>query len=83
MQVVPISRRKIFESWAECSATRPMPSSTRLLHAIDDLVLDALVGRMAPPGQHVGLGQHFVRQPVLRLLERGDARLHRVAQAAA
>ena len=28
-QVVPISRRKIFEKWAECSTSRPIPPRTR------------------------------------------------------
>ena len=45
-----------------------------LLHALDDRVVDLAVGRVAPPEQHVGLGEPLLGQPVLRLLQRRGGR---------
>ena len=52
-----------------------MPSQTRFCDALDDRVVDLAVRRVAPPDQHVGLGQPLLGQPVLGLLQRGGGRL--------
>ena len=43
-----------------------------LLHAVHDLVLHLAVRHMAPPGQHVGVEQHFLGQPMLGLVQRSS-----------
>ena len=40
-----------------------------LLHALDDLVGDVAMRRMAPPEQHIGCGQTLGGQAVLGLLQ--------------
>ena len=60
---------KIFDQCPECSTTRPMPDEHVPVHALDDLVGDLVVRRVPPPGEHVGLGQHLLGQPVLRVVE--------------
>ena len=40
-----------------------------LLNALDDGVLDLAVRGMAPPDEHVGLGQAFLGQAVLGILQ--------------
>ena len=39
-----------------------------------------VMGDVTPPGQHVGVVQHVLRQPVLRLLERRGSNLEPVAE---
>ena len=46
------------------------PAEDRVLHAVDDRVVDLVVGDVAPPEQHVGGVDDLLRQAVLRLLER-------------
>ena len=45
-----------------------------LLHALDDGVLDLAVRGVAPPQQHVGLGEPRLGQPMLGLLQRRGRR---------
>ena len=51
----------------------PHAAQHRLVHAVDDLVGDLVVRRVAPPGQHVGALEHLGGQAVLGLLERRRA----------
>jgi hypothetical protein len=37
----------------------------------DDLIVNLAVSHMAPPDQHIGISQHLIGQPVLRLIQRG------------
>ena len=53
------------------------------LHPLDDLVLDLAMRGVAPPQQHVGLGEPRLGQPVLGLLQRRGRRLDRLVLAAA
>ena len=48
----------------------PHAAEHRLVHAVDDRVVDLVVGGVPPPGQHVGGVEHLGRQSVLVLLER-------------
>ena len=57
-----------------------MPSSTAVVHARDDGVVDLLVGDVPPPRQHVGVVEHLLRQPVLGLLLRRRAHPHAIAE---
>ena len=41
-----------------------------LLHPLDDGVVDLAMRHVAPPQQHIGLGQALDGQPVLRHVER-------------
>ena len=45
------------------------------LDAVHDLVADLAVGHVAPPGEHIGLGQHLLGQPMLRFVEGSGAHL--------
>ena len=61
---------------------RPIPSRTRRLDALDDLVTHLGVGDVPPPCQHVGLGKDVISQAMVRFVERGRAHLEpRVAQS--
>src|SRR5690606_21931914 len=46
------------------------------LHAVDNFVVDPLVSRVAPPGEHVRLREGFEREAVLGLLERRHTNLY-------
>ena len=46
-----------------------------LMHSLDDLVADLVMGRVSPPGQHIGLSQDIFRQAVLRFVK--SRRLYR------
>ena len=48
-QVVPISRRKIFEKWAGVQCEQAHPAQDALVYAIDHRVVNVLMRRMAPP----------------------------------
>jgi hypothetical protein len=43
------------------------------LHTLHDLIRHLPVGRMAPPGEHIGLVQHLLGEAVVRLLQGGCA----------
>ena len=43
------------------------------MNSIHDFVTHSVMCRMAPPREHVGRLEHFVAQPVLRLLKRRRA----------
>ena len=51
------------------------------VHAVDDRVVDLVVGDVAPPGQHVGGVEHVLREPVLGLLLGGGAYLELSGEA--
>jgi hypothetical protein len=44
-----------------------------LPHALHDGVVHPVVRGVSPPEQDVGLGEHVLREPVLRLFQRGGA----------
>ena len=52
----------------------PMPSSTRLLNAVDNLVADFTVRFVAPPDQHIGVVEDVLGQAVIRFIECRRAR---------
>ncbi len=56
-----------------------LPDSLR--HAIDHRILNAVVRTVAPPKQHVGRGQDFGRQAMLRLFKRGRANFNGRAES--
>ena len=59
-----------------------MPSRTRLLRALDDLIFHIAVRHVTPPDQDVGLIENRLRETMLRLVERGCPHLNirRLAQ---
>ena len=57
-----------------------MPPSTASLHPVDDRVVDLVVRDVPPPGEHVGVVEHVLREAVLGLLERRRAHARRVAE---
>ena len=79
-QVVPISLMKIFEKWAECRGSSPMPLQHVLVHAVDDLVVDPVVRHVTPPGEDVGVGEDLFGEPVLRVVESDRAHLDSIAE---
>ncbi len=46
-----------------------MPAEDGVLHAVDDRVVDLVVGDVAPPEQDVGRVHDVLREPVLGLLQ--------------
>ena len=50
---------------------QPHPFEHPALYPVDELVAHLVVGDMAPPDQHIGLGQGRLAQPLLRVVE-GD-----------
>src|SRR5579859_5788968 len=44
-----------------------------LVDAPDDVVADLVVRQVAPPGEHIGLGQYTCAEPLLWIVERGSA----------
>ena len=47
-----------------------------LVHAVHDFIRNLVVRHMAPPDQHVRAVQHLLRQPMLRLPQRGGSDVH-------
>ena len=76
-QVVPISALKIFEKCAEWRTIEPHPVQDPLLDPLDHLVGDLVVVHVPPPDQDVGVGEHLLGEPVLRLVERGGLHAER------
>jgi hypothetical protein len=52
-----------------------------LVHSLDDVVADAVVGSMAPPEEHVRFGEDGVSQAVLGFVDSGEADLYFAAEA--
>ncbi len=46
------------------------------LDPVDDGVADIPVRHVPPPEEHIGVRQHLIRQPVVRLIQRGRADDH-------
>ena len=66
---VPISALEDLRVVARSAARRaPISPSTRFVHARDHRVVDLVVRGVAPPGEHVGPGEHLLAETVLGLL---------------
>ena len=76
-QVVPISRREDLGEVAGVQHEQAHPAEHPLVDALDDRVVDLVVGGVPPPGEHVGVVEHLLGQPVLGLVLGGGAHLAR------